>query len=210
MKLEDYAKGGEKVEVDLKSFKDLIRGRVTILFGAPMVGKTLFAHLLSREFDNPILLKVDNNYKDEYKEINKKLKYIEITSPQQLLFQIKNLMVNVETLIIIDSLTTSASDIIGERMYTSPRAFNELAQFYDAVFNRLAKFRGLATSLVICHEKLLDFKTGEIGPRLNLVTLRNVDLVLRMVEEEGKRKIKVWRKREKVDPRSIEKVELEA
>ncbi|HDD71533.1 MAG TPA: hypothetical protein ENF99_00920 [Candidatus Aenigmarchaeota archaeon] len=199
--------GMEEIVKKLGELKEIIKGKVVVLFGAPLVGKSILVHLISRHFENPILFKIDTNYQNEYKSLNPKLKYISIASPKQLLFYLRKLSVNSETLLILDSLTTMASDILGERIYTSPKAFNEVAQFYDIVINSLGKFRNIATSIVTTHEKIIDFSTGEIGPRMNLVTLRNADIVLRLSVENNIRKLTSWKMREK--PKKIEDIVIE-
>jgi len=51
------------------------------------------------------------------------------------------------------------------------------------------------TNLIIAHEKIKNFETGEVAPRVNKIVLRNVDIVLRMSIENGKRTIKVFEER---------------
>jgi len=186
----------------MRKVKELIQGKVAVLFGRPLVGKTVFALKLAREFLNPILLKIDTNYDSSWAKefVGEKLEIREIRNARQLLKTLDNIPEREDVLVIIDSITSLADEFLLEgETFFSPRRNVELTNFYNIVLRKLAKLKDYRiTSLIVAHEKIMDFVTREVGPRMNIVALRHADIVLHLVEEEGKRKVKIWKKREMI------------
>jgi len=94
-------------------------------------------------------------------------------------------------IVIVDSITSMDSFFVPEDpTKEDPRVNNRRARFCDAVLQRLQKFKQKGVVIVIAHEAIKNFKTGEIGPRMNVVAMRHADALLHATIEDGKRKIK--------------------
>jgi len=189
-----------KKERDLfEKLLERIANKVVLLFGEPMVGKTTLAKELAKR-KNTVWIKIDTNYsKEEVQSIAKEV--YEVKNPlfmYKIIEALKNRDDLKDSLIVIDSLTTLASEFLKGRM-GSPRANKELADYYDTVLAEFSKLKEKGvTVLVITHEALKKWDT--IAPRMNLIALRHIDLVLRMyLDEKGERRVKVWRERKKVE-----------
>jgi predicted ATP-dependent serine protease len=192
--LEMYQEEKKKQEEELKKIKQKIEGKTVMLFGEPMIGKSLFALTLSKLFDKSILLLIDRNYPKEFFAINPKLEVQQIDNPKQMDFIVKKIPPSNNQLVIIDSIT-SLSTFFLQEAYFSPRAVNAFNNFTDKIIRQLASLTPHTTNLIIAHEKIKDFETGEVAPRVNKIVLRNIDIVLRMFIEDGKRTIKIWQER---------------
>jgi len=186
--------------VRVSELKQLIQGDVVVLYGRPFVGKSVLALMLSRHFKESHLLLLDANYTKEYFRINPDLKvhYIKMSrGPRDVYSQVvealRGVQRDLETLVIIDSLTTLQAAVLGPRV--SPYDNLLYARLVDSLMLRLRWLKP-ATSLVIAHEKLLSFEAQELVPRMNMVVLRHVDKVVHLVEEGGKRRIEVRLARE--------------
>jgi len=186
-----------------RKFADEIRGKLIVIFGQPYAGKTTLAHALSRYFDRTIYLKVDRNFsRDDFAHIAKNVYYIDIDSPQRLLRELRSLARSPPSgaLIVVDSVTSLDSFFVPSDPTTpSPRMENARAKFADAVMQLLSFVKGRNTVVVIAHEKIRDFKTGEIGPRFNLVALRHSDANYHLTIEDGRRKVKKVAERRPVE-----------
>ena len=184
---EEKAGQGEDL---VKQLAERIRGKTVVLFGEPLIGKTTLVHYLSKYYEKPLLLKVDNNYGDEYKSINPNLKYLDTPSFEKLMYYLDKASSFDNDLIIIDSLTSLASEILSKGNL-SPKDYNRLASMYDIVTFKASRLKP-KTIVIVAHERIVDFKTGEVGPRMNKVALRNVDMLVRLYkDEEGKRHVKI-------------------
>jgi predicted ATP-dependent serine protease len=192
--LEIYQEEKKKQEEELKKIKERIEGKTAMLFGEPLIGKSLFALTLSKLFDKSVLLLIDRNYPQSFFSINTKLEIQQIDNPKQLDFIVKKIPALNNQLVIIDSIT-SLSTFFLQEAYFSPRAVNAFNNFTDKIIRHLASLTPHTTNLIIAHEKIKDFETGEVAPRVNKIVLRNIDVVLRMFIENGKRTIKVWQER---------------
>jgi len=172
------------------TIKNEMYGKQVILFGEPFSGKTTFAMRLSKEYTNTTLLKVDKNYNVE--EYDFRGVVYEIYSPKQLKFLIENKLEEKDDhLIILDSLTSLDSLFVPEDpLKIDPSMFNRRASFFDRILQQLSKFKKKGTVLIICHEKIADFRTREVAPRVNRIVLRHCDAVYRLTVENGKRKLK--------------------
>jgi predicted ATP-dependent serine protease len=185
----------KKQESLFGGIKERIKGKVSVLYGDPFVGKSLFALNLSKQFKNSTLLLIDMNYVDEYFSINKELKVIKVSSPKQLEYYLgKEIEVKEDQLLIVDSITSLAPFFITET-YITPRGANAFSNFVDKVMRHLATLKP-TTSLVITHEKLKSFESKDIVPRINMIALRHADIVMRMwITESGERKIEIVKER---------------
>jgi predicted ATP-dependent serine protease len=192
--LQIYEEEKKRQEEQLKKVKEKIEGKTAMLFGEPMIGKSLFALTLSKLFDKSVLLLIDRNYPQSFFSINTKLEIQQIDNPKQLDFIVKKIPASNNQLVIIDSIT-SLSTFFLQEAYFSPRAVNAFNNFTDKIIRQLASLTPHTTNLIIAHEKIKDFETGEVAPRVNKIILRNIDIVLRMFIEDGKRTIKVWQER---------------
>jgi len=191
-KISDF-KTEQKVEQgtdELKALADRIRGKVVVLYGEPLVGKTVLVHLLSKYFESPVLIKVDNNYGDEYKQLNPNLKYLDAPTFERVNYYIDKSKEYNNDLIIIDSLTSLAAEVLSKGSL-SPRDYNRLASMYDVITFKASRLKP-KTVIIVVHEKIVSFETKETGPRMNRIALRNVDMVIRLYNDEnGERVIKI-------------------
>ena len=173
-----------------------IRGKLVILFGEPFVGKTSLAHRIANFYKKTYYIAIDRNFPPRREDDS--FEYYWISSWTELLPKIRGLSewVDADTLVVIDSLTTITEDFLRDK-FDSPRRMNELSRFYAIVLRELTNLKNKgATVLVLTHEAIKDFKSNEIAPSMNKRTLKNADLVLRMIRLNGKRKVVVWGKRE--------------
>lgn len=182
--MSEKAKGG----FDFEKLKKALKGKTVVLYGNYGVGKTIFSLLFSKQFKNSVFLVIDKNYYSEYYKINPKAKFIDIHNVWQLRQSIKSLQKSSDTLVVVDSITTIQSEIVGEKGF-SPRAYNEYNNTCDWITNQLSKLKPEVTSIIIAHERIKDWESQEAIPRFNPIALRNVDVQLRMVMERGKRKL---------------------
>ena len=174
------------------SLKEKLKGKLVILYGSPMVGKTTFAHQLAREYSACLYLKIDKNFrKGDYDVDN--VVYHEINDPEQLLEIVKQLAPQKDTLVVLDSVTSLDAFFVSNPLVPSPRMDVARARFADAVIFHLQRLKENNTVLVIAHEKIADFKTEEIAPRMNAITMRHADIVMRAKIENGKHIIEVER-----------------
>jgi predicted ATP-dependent serine protease len=195
-------KAEEKVDKLIK-FASEIRGKLVVVYGQPYAGKTTLVHALTKYFERTVYFKVDKNFsREDFEHIAKNVYYIDINSPQQLLRELRALTRAPprNALIVVDSVTSLDSFFVPSDPTTpSPRMENARAKFADAVMQLLSFVKGLNTVIVIAHEKIRDFKTEEIVPRFNIVALRHSDANYRVVDENGKRKVKKVRERRRVE-----------
>lgn len=186
---------------NLQQFKEKINGKVVILFGKAWVGKSIFTLTLSNLFTHTKVFLIDRNYSQDFFKINPKANIVEIETPKQLDLMLSKETVLEDKLIVIDSITTLQTNFIKDS-YFSPRAYLEFNNFSDKIANMLSKLTPKVTSIVIAHEKIRDWQTQEAVPRVNWTMLRNTDMLVRLFEENGKRKIKIIASREL--PKKIE------
>jgi hypothetical protein len=187
----------------LEEFKNKIKGRVIILYGASWIGKSLFALNLSKLFTFTKLYLIDNNYTQEYFNINPKIDIVKIETPKQLDYSLTKETIAEDKLIIIDSITTLQTAFIRDE-YFSARAYNEFNNFADRIARKLSNLTPKTTSIIIAHEKIKDWKTAEVIPRVNYTMLRNADMLIRIYRDGDKRKVKI------VDYRHVpKKIEFE-
>ena len=184
----------KRQEEEMRKIKQRIEGKTVVLFGEPLAGKSLFALTLSKLFEKSILLLIDKNYPKEFFSVNPQVELQTIENPKQLDFIVKKIPPANNQLVIIDSIT-SLSTFFLQEAYFSPRALNAFNNFTDKIIRQLASLTPHTTNLIIAHEKIKNFETGEVAPRVNKIVLRNVDIVLRMSIENGKRTIKVFEER---------------
>lgn len=167
-----------------------IKGKVVVLFGEPMIGKSVLVHYLSKYFKKPVLFKIDKNYESEYSQINPNLKYLDTPTFEKLMYYLDKANSFENDFIAIDSLTSLASEILSKGSL-SPRDYNRLAMMYDIVTYKASRLKP-RTVVIVAHEKIADFKTQEVTPRMNKVALRNVDVLVRIYkDEEGNRRVKI-------------------
>ena len=204
--------GQRVVDEEVRRLYNEIKGKLCFLFGNPMVGKTTLAHLVSNLFKHCIVYKIDKNYTAEtFRAIaNPNIRYVEIDRAYQLRDQITHFPSyykeayneRQDCLLIVDSMTSIQSEFFSDPMKASPRDANIMNNFCDFILRRLSKYKP-ATSLVICHEKIADFKTGEIIARVNRILYRHVDAAFRIVEERDSEGNVVARKIVKTSERKI-------
>ena len=187
---EEEGRNKEKEKENIFSkIKEALLGKFVILYGEPFVGKTTFAMNLARFYVNKVLLKVDKNY--DAKDYDFDGWVVEIESPTHLLKVVEKIQERQDQIVILDSITSLDAHFIpkDDPLKIDPRLTNVRTRFFDAVLQRLSRFKKNGTVLVICHERIVDFATRKVGPRINVVALRHVDMVLRMTIENGRRKI---------------------
>jgi len=180
---------------ELLKFKETIKGKVVVLFGKAWIGKSLFTLTLSKLFTHVKIFLVDKNYPSDFFKINPNANITEVENPKQLDLMISKENSLDDKLIVIDSITTLQTSFIKES-YFSPRAYLEFNNFSDKIARKLAELTPKTTSILIAHEKIKDWQTQEAIPRINWTMLRNTDMLIRMYQEDGKRKIKIVAKRE--------------
>jgi len=189
-KSKNLAKSGDK----FASFAKEIKGKLIVLYGQPYAGKTTLVHALTQHFERTVYFKVDRNFsREDFAHIAKNVYYIDIDSPQRLLRELRTLARSPpqNTLIVVDSVTSLDSFFVPSDPTTpSPRMENARAKFADAVMQLLSFVKGQNTVIVIAHEKIRDFQSGEIVPRFNIVALRHADSLYHIVVENNKRKVK--------------------
>jgi predicted ATP-dependent serine protease len=183
-----------KSEENIKKVRNLILGKTVMLFGEPLVGKSLFALTLSKQFDKSVLLLIDRNYPKEFFSVNSKIQVHQINNPKYLDYVVQKIQPENNQLIIIDSIT-SLSTFFLQEAYFSPRAINAFNNFSDKIIRQLASLTPHTTNLIIAHERLKSFETNEVVPRVSKIVLRNVDMILRMHVDNEKRFIKVYQER---------------
>jgi len=178
----------KKAGFDFEKLKKALKGKVTVLYGNYGVGKTIFSLLFSKNFRNSTFVVIDKNYHSEYYKINPKAKFIDVNGVWQLRQAVKGLHKSEDTLVVVDSITTIQSELVGEKGF-SPRAYLEYNNTCDWITNQLSKLKPEVTSVIIAHERIKDWESQQAIPRFNPIALRNVDIQLRMVMENGKRKL---------------------
>jgi predicted ATP-dependent serine protease len=183
-----------EIKTEFNKFKEEIKGKVVLLYGVPLVGKSVFCLTLSKLFEKSILFLIDKNYPAEFFSINPKIQIIEIDEPKQLDMYISKLPSIDDQLIIIDSITTLQTSFI-RKDYWSARIVNEFNMFADKIARQLHYLKPRTTSVMIAHEKLTDWEKKTVGPRVSWIVMRNMDLAYRMYQEDGVRKIKLTHKR---------------
>ncbi len=178
----------------VQQFYEEIKGKFVVLFGNPMVGKTTLAHFVSRHFEHTVYFKIDKNFsREDYRHVASNINYIEINTPQGILKVLNDMLYHPPkgALVVVDSITSLDSFFTPQDPTNpSPRMENARTRFIDAVFQKLAQLKDKGcTVLVLSHEKIADFKTGEVMPRFNRIALRHIDRMYRLAIENGKRKI---------------------
>ena len=194
-KKEEEKKGEVRMEDKFAKFANEIRGRLTVLFGAPLTGKSTLAHLITKHFDRTIYFRVDKNFtQDMFRSIAKNVQYIDIKSPKHLLYQLNDLLKNPprNSLIVVDSLTSLDSYFVpDDPTKQSPLSDKLRARFADAVMQKLSMLKDLGnTVLTIAHERIRSFDNPEPVPRFNIVALRHSDLIYRLSIENNRRVVK--------------------
>jgi hypothetical protein len=197
--IEEVLKKGQEVLENqnklLQEFKEKIKGKVVVLYGQAWIGKSLFTLNLSKLFSFPKLFLIDNNYTQDYFNINPKIQVVRIEDPKQLDQIIQKEPPLEDKLIIIDSITTLQTSFIS-KSYFSPRAYNEFNNFSDKIAKKLSELKPKTTSILIAHEKIQDWDKKIVVPRINFTMLRNCDVRVRMYLEDGQRKIRIEAMRE--------------
>ncbi len=178
------------------NLKDRFIGKLTVLFGEPMVGKTTFAMLLAKSFTHKAVIHIDKNY--EVSDYLDDARVFEVYEPSQVMEAISKIPAYDDTIVIVDSITSLDAFFVTDPTKDDPRVNNRRARFCDAVMLRLQKFKKRGAVIVIAHEAIKNFSTGEVGPRMNKVALRHADQILRMLIEQGKRKLKLVVKRKPI------------
>ncbi len=162
--------------------KAKLKGKLIVLIGDPLSGKTTFAHELAKLFSKAVFFKIDKNYRPSDYNLDHAM-YLEIDNPKQLLHNINAINPEDDQLVVVDSITSlDAFFIPDDPMKIDPRFNNLRARFCDSVIQKLQKFKEKGTVIVICHEAIKDFKTGAVGARMNRIALRHADMVLRIVK----------------------------
>ena len=184
-----------------------IKGKVVLVFGPSMVGKTTLALHLSKYFESPLYFRIDRNIDlEKIKKINENLKVIDVNSYNELLQQLDYKQLKNYDLVIVDSLTGLNEEL--EARYRPPKLYLELSRMQRQVIFRLSRVKPFVTSLIITHSRLEDFETRTIGPSINNKVLKHIDLVLQVYKDrEGNRIVKLWAER-KLPEKPEFKIEL--
>lgn len=192
-------RGSEKskeIKIDkLELLAKKIKGKVCLLWGEPYTGKSILSLNISKYFENPVLLLIDTNYPSEYYGINLKLHIIKIDTFQKLLLNLENIKNKEYDFIIIDSITTLASESVIKsesfiRGELSPRVFLILRYLFDAITRKASALKEVGKTVLLIGHSAFDWKNNTYRPSINKLALRNVDLLIRMyVDENGKRKL---------------------
>jgi predicted ATP-dependent serine protease len=177
-----------KSEENIKKIRNMILGKTVMLFGEPLVGKSLFALTLSKQFDKSVLLLIDRNYPKEFFLVNSKIQVHQINNPKHLDYVVQKIQSENNQLVIIDSIT-SLSTFFLQEAYFSPRAINAFNNFSDKIIRQLASLTPNTTNLIIAHERLKSFETNEVAPRVSKIVLRNVDNEKRFIKVYQERKL---------------------
>jgi len=185
----------KEANIEFSKFKEEIEGKVVLLYGVPLVGKSIFCLTLSKLFEKSVLFLIDKNYPAEFFSINPKIQVIDIDEPKQLDMYISKLPSTNDQLVIIDSITTLQTSFI-RKDYWSARMVNEFNMFADKIARELHRLKPRTTSIMIAHEKLTDWEKKTVGPRVSWIVMRNMDLAYRMYQEDSTRKISLTHKRE--------------
>jgi len=143
-----------------------IKGKVALIFGPSMAGKTTLALHLSKYFKKPIYFRIDKNLDDsEIKKINENLEIVDVNSYSDLLSHLNYQNLRGYDLAIIDSLTGLNEEL--EQRYKPPKLYLELSRMQRIVIFRLSRMKPFITSLIVTHSRLEDFETRAIGPSIN-------------------------------------------
>jgi len=182
----------------LEKLANRVKGNVALLWGDPMVGKSLLCLHLSKYFKKPVLLLVDNNYPSEYFSINPSLQIVKIDNFQKLNYWLDKLTQDNEAdLVIIDSVTTLASDVVGRSPTfmqgdMSPRVFLVLRYLYDVITRKSAVLKEKGKTVIIIAHSSYDWKANMYKPSIGKLATRNVDLTIRLyIDEEGERRLEI-------------------
>jgi hypothetical protein len=141
-KIQEFKNGDKLAELAKR-----IKGKVVVLYGEPLIGKSILVHYLSKHFEKPVLFKVDNNYGDEYKSINPNLKYLDTPSFEKLMYYLDKASGFDNDFIAIDSLTSLAAEVLSKGSL-SPRDYNRLASMYDIVTFKASRLKPKPLSLL--------------------------------------------------------------
>jgi len=184
-----------------------IKGKVTLVFGPSMVGKTTLALHLSKYFENPLYFRIDRNIElEEIAKINENIKVTDINGYEDLLGHLDYKNLRNYDLVIIDSLTGLNEEL--EQRYRPPKLYLELSRMQRVIIFRLSRVKPFVTSLIITHSRLEDFETRAIGPSINNKVLKHIDLVLQVQKDRnGNRIVKLWAER-KIEPKPNFKIEI--
>jgi len=181
----------------VRDFTRGLRGKLVLLYGLPMVGKTWLSVQLTHKFGDGILFWVDENLKGtEYgKWLKTKVKgrVVEVANPLSLDRLLYKVLHDTDAkYVVVDSITGVMEYIMSKEGPESPRVILRMSRHAVAITHELAKFaheRG-ACSLLVAHETPT-FEQPWLGvnarPSFLSKGLKNVDMVLYLRKDGDKR-----------------------
>ena len=186
---------------DLSRLYNHFLGKNVLLIGQPWIGKTMLAHQLAIFFPRTYYFRIEKNFTPKDYPNHRRIKYYNIDNPDQLIENLQSLNQNgcSNGFIVLDSITIAELMFLkGNNNGTRYKVTNEckkmIRTFYELVLHEcsLLKEKG-NTILNIAHE--ITLATGKFTAKANNLLLRQVEMIVRMYGENGKRKIKVVAKR---------------
>ncbi len=180
------------------------RGQLVLIYGKPASGKSTFAIEIAKRAEKPRYIAIDQNLEGMIPENMQAIVPLDYKNLLGLLEKLQDLtpeQINAD-LIVLDSITTLASDFYEGAKLSSMRVNLEMRRFYDRVFRMLSKIakKGI-TIIVIAHESIKKFqgKEGEIiGPAINEIAIRHVDAIYHAIKNGGYKIVREMR-RERVE-----------
>ena len=201
MGIEKYTNKGNL----LQQFAEKIKGKLVLVWGPSLSGKTTFVLNVSRYFNKPLYFRIDKNLSyDQIKEYSSSIEIVDVNTYDQLLLELKKEDIKDYDLLIVDSLTGLNESLM--QVYKPPKLYNEIANSQSLIMYKLASFKPNITSIVVTHSRIEDFEKRTVGPSINNKVLKYVDLAYKVIRNDEGVSIKKWleRKAIKVDDYNIE------
>lgn len=195
-------------------FEDWIkknRGKLVLIYGEPLSGKTTFAIQVAKRFKAPLYIAIDENIKDVGDIHMQKMDYRTLLNRISEIARMPRETTNADV-IVIDSITTVASDFYENSKLVSTRKNLEMRRFYDKLFRLLSKIASKGVTVIaVAHESIKSFGTAqhgeERGPAVNKIALRHVDAVYHAIHEGDKYAIVLENRRRYVENPTFKIVE---
>jgi len=184
----------EKSDV-FEAFKKNFSNKTVLLWGEPLVGKTVFSLLLAKKFGKAVLIKADLNYDiSDAKNIAGEGTIIREIQDIDDLFTIMKQLRNANLngyLIILDSISTLYDRIMEKYRDNRPLAMNKYRDLVGYCITVLSELKKKGNTIVIIAHARTDWKSGNLEARVPRFLMKNVDAEIRMDLSDKGRKLEV-------------------
>lgn len=187
----------------LDTFLKGIRGKLIVLYGMPLVGKSYFCVKLSKCFNKPYFIWVDTNLLNtDYGNWLKKqmtAEVLEVKNPTALDLYLRKALdrLKEKDFIVLDSITGIQEAVMAKEGITSPRVTSIMSRMASTITYMLSLIvHGSGrTGVFIAHELPIFAKHGKfigepVAPAFTRRALKNCDAIWRMyIDEETNERI---------------------